>query len=133
MAYYRALTSGGSGGSGIVTGETATVTAKSEDLTIDTGLSSVKRFWAIMYLTNWNPSYVQMLWYDADNSTTTFSGGCVTTNSNAYNKANVSLGTNATTYGASVVSVSGGTVTIKTASYATEYAGVGLKFKWYAE
>lgn len=121
------------GGSGIVTGETDAVTAKSEDITINTGLSSVKRFWAICYLTNWNPNYIQVLWYDADHDSTTYSGGCITTNANAYNKANVALNSATNQYGAGIASVSGGTVTIKTASGNNDYAGVGQKFRWYAE
>ena len=123
------------GGIKVVTDETATVTTTSESITINTGLSTVKRFWAICYLTNWNPNYIQMLWYDADHDSTTYSGGCITTNANAYNKANVALNSAPNQYGASIVSVNSpsGTVTIKTASGNNDYAGVGLKFKWYAE
>lgn len=111
--------------------ETKAVTGQNETITINTGLSSVKKFIAYQFLTSWTPNYVQVLMYDADHASDKYVGACIYPGS-AYSNVNASLGTRAQTYTASL-DISGGTVTIVTQNTDDRYAGKNLKWFWYAE
>lgn len=120
------------GGGGAVSGETDAITSASETITINTGLSTIKRFYAFIYLTDWTPNYLEFVHYDADHSTTTYIGGTNYGPSN-YGGLNVTLGTypNAN-YSMKMDAPSGGMVTLTTAVSAN-YAGTGKKIRWFAE
>lgn len=122
---------GGTVGGGAKFQETRAVTGQNDTITIDTGLSSVKKFVAYQFLTSWTPNYVQVLMYDADHASDKYVGACLYSNG-TYSSVNASLGTRAQTYTASL-DISDGTVTIVSQNTDDRYAGKNLKWLWYAE
>ena len=136
MAKIRAMMAIGGGASGAVSGESDTITGASETITIDTGLSEITRFFAYFYCDSWNPSYFEYIFYDKDNSTTTYIGA-VNYGSSNFGKLNATLGTYPhASYCMKMNAPNGGTVIITTATTGTsagDYAGVGKKIRWFAE
>lgn len=110
--------------------QTSTTTT-SQDMRIETGLSSVKRF-----MLRANPTYYTMktytsvLEYDADVDSTKY-GCCCMYSSGAYGSNQLAVGTGSHNQGFRLVSISGGTVTLKSAS-ATHY-GECDNIRWFAE
>lgn len=136
----KQLTGGTVGGGNAVSGEgyydtndvlQTSTSATSTDMTIKTGLSTVKRF-----MLRANPTYSTMatytsiLEYDADVDSTKY-GGSLMYSSGAYGSNQLAVGTGSHNQCFRLISISGGTVTLKSAS-ATHYGEVN-NIKWFAE
>ena len=138
MALIRASKS--SGGSSIATGEISTIMTASETKAIDTGLSTIKRFTLVGWITSsTNTISAQCLTYDKDYSSNTYSSYEITAPTTTSNTVS-GYGATQLSFGGSInacfviVSISGGTVTIKAPS-ATQYSTTAKDYHlyWYAE
>lgn len=138
--WQRSLSVGSGGGSNVVTGEVAGTITASSTITIDTGLSEVKKFTLVGWLVmSTNALSAQCLEFDKDYSSNTFSSfeiSAPTTASSTvtgYGATTLSFGA-ATTASFSISSISGGIVTL-TAPSATQFSTSAKSFHlyWYAE
>ena len=138
MAFYRAVAGGGS--SPIKTGTITTVMTSGETKAINTGLSTIKKFTLVGWMTtSTNTRSAQCVVYNKDYSSNTYSSFEITspTTSNGsvggYGGTTLSFGA-ATIASFSISSISDGTVTIK-APTAVQYSTRTISYDlfWYAE
>ena len=138
MAYYRAAIGGGS--SPIKTGTITTVMSSGATKTINTGLSTIKKFTLVGWITAANNAKsAQCVEFNKDYSSNTFSSFEITAPTTAngsvtgYGASTLSLGA-ATSANFSISSISGGTVIIKGPT-ATQYSTTAKSYDlyWYAE
>ena len=140
MARIRATMATGGGAGSAVSGDgyydssnnyQTSTTTTSQDMRIETGLTSVKRFMLMA-----NPTYSTMvtfksiLEYDADVNANKYGVSCIY-NGGAYGSCPLDVGTGSHNQGFRLISISGGTVTLKSAS-AVHY-GECNNIRWFAE
>ena len=108
-----------------------TETSDGQDMRIETGLTTVKRFMfmAIPKYSGYR-SYRQVLEYDADVDSSNY-GCCCIYGSAGYGGVPLAIGTQSNAFAFRVMSISGGTITLKSAANA--YYGACDNIHWYAE
>ena len=106
-------------------------TSDGQDMRIETGLSTVKRF-MLMARPSLSAftSFKSVLEYDADVDSSNF-GCCFIYNGGAYGSSPLTIGTGDNQYCCRMMSISGGTITLKSASR-SDY-GKFNNIRWFAE
>ena len=124
MAYFRAAIGGG--GNNGAYGTTTDVQGANQTVTINTGLSQIKRFY-IFYTGNTGGGVRATAQYNDDISQTNYQGFYWNGNTTG-NFADKAIGTaSGIAYVASIASISGGTVTLKTSTN----ANAAIKSAWW--
>lgn len=121
-----------SGGGNVKSDTAPDVTAASQNVQIDTGLSQVKKFSLFAKMTNYTYPAIQLLHYDDDVNTGKYDAVMVTNTSYAVGNSGVNVGTAANQYTFKLDSIVGGTVNLVAASGGDIYAKC-TDVHWYAE
>ena len=125
-------TSSGGGGGNVKSGTAPDVTAASQNVQIDTGLSSVKRFSLFAKMTNYTYPAIQLLHYDDDVNTGKYDAVMVTNAAYAVGNSGTNVGTAVNTYTFKLDSIVGGTVNLVAATGGDIYAKC-TDIQWFAE
>lgn len=135
----RANNASGGGGGSAVSGDGfydnnntyQTETADGQDMRIETGLSTVKRF-ILMANPKYSSytTYKQVVEYDADVDSSNY-GCCCIYGTAGYGGSPLAIGTQSNAFAFRIMSISGGTVTLKAA--ANTYYGACNNIRWFAE
>ena len=125
-------TSSGGGGGNVKSGTAPDVTAASQNVQIDTGLSSVKRFSLFAKMTNYTYPAIQLLHYDDDVNAGKYDAVMVTNTAYAVGNSGTNVGTAVNTYTFKLDSIVGGTVNLVAATGGDIYAKC-TDIQWFAE
>ena len=125
-------TSSGGGGGNAKSGTAPDVTAASQNVQIDTGLSSVKKFSLFAKMTNYTYPAIQLLHYDDDVNAGKYDAVMVTNTAYAVGNSGTNVGTAVNTYTFKLDSIVGGTVNLVAASGGDIYAKC-TDIQWFAE
>ena len=127
-----AMSVGGSSDGNVKSGTAPDVTAASQDVRIDTGLSSVKKFSLFAKMTNYTYPAIQLLHYDDDVNAGKYDAVMVTNTAYAVGNSGTNVGTAVNTYTFKLDSIVGGTVNLVAASGGDIYAKC-TDIQWFAE
>lgn len=125
-------TSSGGGGGNAKSGTAPDVTAASQNVQIDTGLSSVKKFSLFAKMTNYTYPAIQLLHYDDDVNAGKYDAVMVTNTAYAVGNSGTNVGTAVNTYTFKLDSIVGGTVNLVAATGGDIYAKC-TDIQWFAE